>query len=244
MKAFDFLKSLHERLVPLAESIVFDKTATVDLHRLSLYGSLIEFAGGICTLLENQANIGVTSLLRSFIESYVELENLIRDPDYVKNMESSYSAEWLKVLKAAKAGGNPYLAGVAKSLDLDDQIEKHEGRLQELRKCGRPVLSIFAKFKAAGMEEEYRSLYNMLSSDAHSNMRALLGRHVEASGDDFDVVYYKDISLKACIYVLDTTAGLLVGISMKIHAQYASPNQDQVNQLHNELTNLRKEYAA
>ena len=94
------------------------------------------------------------------------------------------------------------------------------------------------------MEEEYRSLYNMLSSDAHSNMRALLGRHVEASGDDFDVVYYKDIPLEAFIYVLDTTAGLLVAISMKIHAQYASPNQDHVNQLHNELTDLRKEYAA
>ena len=244
MKAFELLKSNHDRLVPLAERIVFDKTVPLDLHRMSLYGSLIEFVGGICTLLEKQATIGVSSLLRSFLEAYVDLENLLQDPGYVKNMEASNSAEWLKILKAAKAGGNPYLAGIEASPDLDEQIRKHETSIQNLKKEGRSVLNVFERFRNAKMEEEYRSLYNMLSSDAHSNMRALMGRHVEPTTKDFEVVYYKDIPLESFLYIVDTASGLLAGISEEIHSKYASPALAEVRQLREELATARREYAA
>ena len=87
MNACERLEDFHDRLLALAGALTFDKRNTVDLHRLALYGSMLELTRGICTLLKFDARLGAPSLFRSFLEAAVELTNLLQDPGYVDNMD-------------------------------------------------------------------------------------------------------------------------------------------------------------
>ena len=107
-------------------------------------------------------------------------------------MELSKNEQWVKVLEEAKKGENPFLYDIYKWDMLEDELKKYKKEIEELRdKCFRQ-LNVFERFKKAEMENEYRSLYNFLSCEAHSNIRALINRHVDIKGNDFEVVFYKD----------------------------------------------------
>src|SRR5665648_1002199 len=62
--------------------------------------------------------------------------------------------------------------------------------IESKRKRGVPI--IFRSFEKAGMQDEYHSLYNILSNDTHSNIRALINHNLEIHEIDFRVIYYKD----------------------------------------------------
>ena len=129
-------------------------------------------------------------------------------------------ARWLKVLREAHSGENPYLASISELADLEDQIEKESAELEGLRDKGRPPLNVFQRFEKAGMINEYRSLYNFLSCDAHSNIRALISRHVTFNDSDFEITYYKDEPIEAFNSILGSSAGLLLQASLEMHNRY------------------------
>ena len=89
------------------------------------------------------------------------------------------------------------------------------------------------------MVQEYRSLYNSLSNDAHSNIRALVNRHIEIHDNDFLVVYYKQKRLEDYLTYLDSAAGLLTNASIKIHTFFNTDNLGDVEQLDAELGKIR-----
>ena len=94
------------------------------------------------------------------------------------------------------------------------------------------------------MIEEYRSLYNFLSCDAHSNIRALVSRHFDESGSDFDVVMYKDEPLESFAATLDSASALLLEASLETHKAFRSKHVAEVEALFKELQDLRKKYVA
>ena len=107
---------------------------------------------------------------------------------------------------------------------------------------GYKSLNIFQRFQRAGMVDEYRSLYNFLSNDAHSNIRALVNRHLEIHENDFTVVYYKDEPLEDYLLTLDSTAGLLVDASLKIHQFFETGAHSEIEKLSKELNEIRSKY--
>jgi hypothetical protein len=238
------LEDFHDRLLALAGALKFDKRNTVDLHRMALYGSMLELTRGVCTLLKFDARLGAPSLFRSFLEAAVELTNLLQDPGYVDNMNASHKDQWLKVLWEAQRGKNPYLASIAQVPELDAQIEKETAELKVLRDKGRGPLKVFERFKKANMEKEYKSLYNFLSCDAHSNIRALISRHLTFTENDFEVAYYKDEPIESFISILDSTAGLLIHASAEMHKRYQSGKDSDVREMMGELQCLRAKYVA
>lgn len=244
MNACETLENFHNRLLTLAGALTFNKRNTVDLHRLALYGSMLELTRGICTLLKFDARLGAPSLFRSFLETAVELTNLLEDPGYVDHMDASHKDQWLKVLREAQTGKNPYLESIAKLPELDAQIKKEAADLKALCDKGRGPLKVFERFQMAKMEREYRSLYNFLSCDAHSNIRALISRHLTFSTDDFEVAYYKDEPIESFIPILDSTAGLLLHASSEIHKRYNSGKDTEIQAMMSELNNLRATYVA
>lgn len=90
------------------------------------------------------------------------------------------------------------------------------------------------------MENEYRSLYNFLSCDAHSNIRALISRHVDIKNEDFEVVFYKDDPLEHHMSYLDTTAGIMVDSSGMIHEIFKTEQDVIVREFGEKLSELRK----
>src|SRR5262249_15157864 len=124
----------------------------------------------------------------------------------------------------------------------DAVIAQYQAALDALKAKGFVPLSIFARFKRAGQEHEYRSLYSLLSTNAHSNISALVDRHIEMDSDDFTVVYYKDEPLERYVLYLDSTAGVLSDASKCIHEFFHTGKLTVFQQLSSELTQIRSGY--
>jgi len=244
METFEALKAFHDRLLQLASALRFNKSDPVDLHRVALYGTLLELTGCMIHLIEHQGRTGVPSLFRAFLEAAIELRNLIKDAGYIDHMMASHVDQWLKVLQEAKKGTNPYLASIAASQDLDKQITDHEKQLGELLAREKRPLNVFERFKRANMVAEYRSLYNFLSCDSHSNIRALISRHIERGDNDFKVVFYKDEPIETFLATLGSTAGLLVEASLSVHEAFNSGSLAEIQKMREELSAMRAKQVA
>ena len=239
MDTFEKLKAFHDGLLPLAGNLRFNKYDPVDLHRIALYGTLLELTGCMIKLVQHNGRTGIPSLFRAFLEAVVELRNLTRDPGYIDHMNASYLDQWVKVLKEAKKGTNPYLASIGTWPHLDEQIADQENQIRALKARGKRPLKVFERFERVDMVKEYRSLYNFLSCDSHSNIRALISRHIERGDNDFKVVFYKDEPIETFLATLDSTAGLLIEASLSVHEAFNSGSLAEIQKMREELSAMR-----
>jgi hypothetical protein len=244
MDTFEKLKAFHDGLLPLADALRFNKHDPVDLYRIALYGTLLELTGCMIQLMQHNGRTGVPSLFRAFLEAAVELRNLTKDAGYVDHMNASYRDQWVKVLKEAKEGTNPYLASIGTFPDLDAQIADQEKQVQELEARGKRPLKVIERFERADMVNEYRSLYNFLSCDSHSNIRALISRHIERGDNDFKVIFYKDEPIETFLATLDSTAGLLIEASLSVHEAFNSGSLLEIQKMREELNAMRAKHVA
>lgn len=242
MEIFEFLKTVHDESIRLSKNIKFDKTHPRHRNLIALYGTLIELSGSIVTLIESKKRTGVPPLFRSMLEAYVELKNLHEKAQYGYYMQASYLDQWLKVLKEAKNKPNPYLKDIAGLNNLDAEIARHEAELLSLKTKGYSPLKVFERFQKAGMVPEYRSLYNFLSNDAHSNIRALVDRHLEIKGNNFQVVFYKDEPLEEFLTYVDNATYMLIDASKKIHEFFQTGLSPQIQALDDKLSQIRSRY--
>jgi len=239
---FEFLKSLHDKCLELSKEIRFDKKNPRQLHLIGLNGSIIELSGSITLLIDEKIAIGIPSLFRSMLEAFVELKNLCENAEYGYYMEASFVKEWLKIYREAKENPNPFLSEISKHDKLDSLITEYKKKLVSLKKRGYYPLKVEERFKRADMEDEYRSLYNFLSRDAHSNISALIGRHYEIDGDDFSVTYYRDVPIQSLVVYIDSVAGILVKSAGMIHGLFKTGTIKEIKALDKKLSVLRKKY--
>jgi len=239
MELFDYLKRLLAECLTHSKHIVFDKKCERHLYLVALYGSLIELTGSLIILIDNKHGTGVNPIFRSIFEAYVEFFNLDSDPEYVRYMKASYHEQWLKVEKEARKGSNPFLKSISESPDLEASIQECEVELDGLKEKGYRPLKIWERLKKAEMVDEYRSLYNFLSNDVHSNIRALLDRHLEIHENDFTVVYHKDRPLDDFLPPLQSTAEFLVDASLKIHQFFETKTYSAIEGLSKELDEIK-----
>ena len=137
MEILEFVKRLHDECIHHSEHIVFDKKHSRHLYLVALYGTLIEMAGSLTTLIEWNQRTGVPTIYRSILEAYVELKNLHENSEYAYHMDASYHCQWIKVFKEAKKKPNPYLKSISVIENLDENLQKSEQELTELKKKGR-----------------------------------------------------------------------------------------------------------
>ena len=242
MEALEFIKRLYDECIRLSVNITFNKKHPRHLYLVALYGTLIELTGCLIALIERKLRTGVRPIFRSILDAYVELSNLHVNPEYAYYMHASYYDQWIKLLKEAKTKPNPYLKKISQSQNLDAEIEDNESDLSKLKSNGYRPLKITERFERAGMINEYRSIYNFLSNDAHSNIRALVSRHVEIHENDFSVVYYKDEPLEDFLPYVNHTAELLIAASLKIHSFFETGAVTEVEKLEAELNEIRSRH--
>ena len=193
-------------------------------------------------LMRNKAKLGIPSLFRTFLETYVEFHNLVREPKYGYYMDASDLKEWLRVLKAARDTENPYLSTISALPNLPSIIFEKERQLQDLKAHGYNPLTIRQKFKRAEMLEEYLSFYNFLCTESHSNKRALINRHANISDNDYELVFYKNDPDERHLPYTDSVASLLISATINIHEHLESPARGKVNGLRQELEMIRSRY--
>lgn len=242
MGELDLLKKLHDSLLKFSRELTFDKSHPWHRNLVALYGSLIELSGSLRILLNERGKIGVPSIFRTFLETYVEFNNLLKDKNYGYHMESQYNDQWLRLLKEASKGTNPYLKPIAARPSLPQEIAEMEKKLVDLKSKGYSPLKIRERFEKAGMSNEYASMYNMVSTDTHGNIRALIKRHIEIKESDFDIVYYKDAPLDDFLTYIDSTCGMLVHAAIGIHELLGTEVLSEVRTLEDDLKMWRRKY--
>lgn len=240
-QVFEFLVRAHNSLQPLSTRLSFDKGHPLHRNVIALNGSIIELTGAVIALVDRRLITGVPVLLRSVLEAYVDLHNLIDAPAYGYALELGHIKEWLKLLHEAKTGKNEYLAAIGEAPDLDARITEWSRHRVALENKGHRSLRIEQKFQRAGMAKEYRSIYNSLCCDAHNNLRALVDRHIEMNSEGFEVVYYKAYTPEDSVIYVGTNAELLIRSCEKVHEFFHSPVLNEVKVLRQEFNVLRGE---
>jgi hypothetical protein len=186
------------------ETLKFDKSNEVHRVLVSLYASMLELAQSAIVLFEAKSHTGIDILLRSVVEAFVDIANLANTPAYIGVMQAEYHREWLKLAKGGIDTDNPYLAYFRDNPAAVAKLKDHESALRAIS-AKTPPRSKLEKFQAAGMEYEYRSIYNSLCNDSHNNLRALTARHFrKITEDEFEIVVFAQPNENDIIVSLDT----------------------------------------
>ncbi|MGD9671289.1 MAG: DUF5677 domain-containing protein [Hyphomicrobiaceae bacterium] len=239
----DYVKKLHDESVRLAHGLRFDKDLRADGMVVAYYMRLIELAGGIATLMDSPCKSSAGIVFRTFLETYVDMTNLLNDRDYVNNIAAAHHQKWVRVINNSTTG-NPFLSSIGSTEDVSKAKAEHEAKLEELKKKGFKPLHALDKFAKADMEEVYRSIYTFSSGATHSDFGAIIEHHLEKDGDDFRLVAYKDFDDNFFEAQWDRVASLLVEATARIHDRLKSTCGDEIKALQSELAELRKQGVA
>jgi len=239
VQAFQLLREMHKLAVREAAHLRFDKRNERDRNLVAVYCSLIELTSGIIVLISQRASACVPIAFRSLLEAFVDFQNLVKDPNYSQHLQAAHISEWLRLQGAATGGENPYLASLADLPELSADQQRNRETLAELASRGYKALSHFERFVRAGMEHEYRSIYNMVCSYSHNNLRALIDRHIEMSGDDFELVLFKREGPSELVMYVDSSLGLLLRASETMHEIYGRKGGEPFRQADERLLRLR-----
>lgn len=226
-----FFEEAFEEAKNLLTCLSFDRNNNVHRVVMSLYATIMEQVGEALNLLLSSKHSTIDIILRANFEAYVDLNNLCDNATYLANMQASYHEQWIKLARAGTAGNNPFLAPFA-SPEAQMKLAEHEAALQSLVDGGNPPLSIYDKFRRAGMENEYRSIYNSLCNESHNNIRALTRRHFRLNADGnptlviFDHVSDDDLAPSLMSYT-----GILISSTKRVHDYFETAGRDAVNGL-------------
>lgn len=194
-------KEIYDLALYKLKEVTFDKDHAWHRALVALYCSIVEYSETTIFLIDNNRIVGVPHIIRSLLEAHVDLLNLASDQKYGYFMEANYKYEWLKLLKEAQKRKNPTLVDLYlnPSIDIDKEVKKVESMLQEYKDNGARPLNQFQKFEKAGLEGSYRSIYNLLCSESHNNLRALIHRHISINEktNRFEVVIFENWTLSS-----------------------------------------------
>lgn len=243
-KTLRLLHELHSDALEMSRKLLFDKTHPQHRHVMALYGSILEFSSSIILLTKDGPKTALPIILRSLLEAYVDMLNLCDDPKYGYALEVSAEKSWLKFLREAVVGQNPYLEKVSATSNLQDNIKLHEQRLAAMKGKGGKVLIIEDKFKRAGLMHEYTTIYAELCSHSHNTLQALRGRHIEENDNNYEVIFYRLTSLDEVEHYLGIACTLLLKATERVHALLNNPCAEKIIEIRKRMDVIVKEHKA
>jgi Family of unknown function (DUF5677) len=144
---------------------------------LALHATVIELFAGCIALVECERVAAVPIVLRSLYEAVVDLNNLLQAPTYLERMEAAELKQRMELLVQGKT--NSLMRGFEQKVDISEEMKTAGTRITELERRGQGAVSIRDRCIAVGREDEYRTVYALLSLDVHNNISALGERHGE-----------------------------------------------------------------
>lgn len=243
-KTLWLLHELHSDAIEMSRKLLFDKTHPQHLHVIALYGSILEFSSSIILLTKDGPKTALPIILRSLLEAYVDMLNLCADPKYGYALEVGAEKSWLKFLREAGVGQNPYLEKVSATSNLQDNIKQHEQRLAAMKEKGGAALRIEDKFKRAGLMHEYTTIYAELCSHSHNALQALRGRHIEETESNYEIVFYRLASLDEVEHYLGIACMLLLKATERVHIFLGNPCVGKLSEMGRRMDVFVKEHEA
>lgn len=237
----EFLEKEISKLSRLATEFKFDASHPLHQHTTSLYGTILELSSSLIPLYKTEHYSGIPILLRAILEAFVDLENLCRDPKYGYSLTIGNIKESLKFLRVAIDDDNVYMSLIAQAPDLNDRIAALESEMEGLKAKGHQGLNKRQRFIKAGMEDEYRTIYNTLCSAAHNDLRSLRSRHMVIDEGSFSIEYFKTADDEELEVYFGIASELLLRASFSIHNLLKSGKSSELQKLRVELDKIRED---
>lgn len=248
--------ALLPKALPLFEDLVrevYEATATLRFNdksrqhilAVSLHGSVVEIAFGVLTVLKglNDVANGTAAwiLLRSLVEAYIDLLNIVSDPGYDEFMHAAFLDQQRRRVGIAQTRGttNPFLKSITGNPAVIQHGQWVESELQRLKQKGVAPLSVKERFDRAGQLNLYDGPYSSLSQQTHNNLGVLEARHMEPSPQGFAIHYFRDIPDEDVNMVLDTAAGVLANSLASLKSLLEGGTPTGLEGVTEKLTQLR-----
>jgi Family of unknown function (DUF5677) len=182
---------------------------------LALHGTTIELFAGCLALADTERAAAIPIVMRSLYEAAVDLENLLLNAEYLKNMEAANLAQIHELLVQGRV--NPLFRGLDQGSDTTANLRQFGNRLAELKRLGRGVLSIKDRCAAVNRDDEYRTVYALLTLDVHNNLAALGDRHFEDAGENGTIAIFGEGTGKSTESRLSLAMGYFLQSAAMIH---------------------------
>lgn len=182
------------------------------LYATTLHATVVELAAGCVRLLRRRDGTCSPLLLRSALEAYVDLHNLVDDPDYPDHMLAEWQYQRSRVLKSAvnRGADNPYLVNLAGNPHLQQGLDEAEAELKRLSDDGHGRLRVRERFDRVGELDRYETVYAHLCWRSHNNLPALAERHIEVASDGSrEVAFFRPLGESTIQMYADTLARIV-----------------------------------
>jgi len=205
-----------------------------------MYGNIVELSGAFLQLAETSHWVGTKTIARACLEASVSLQNLLDDDDYLKTLEAVSLHGLARRFRNACDEGNDFYRDIRAIPNRAQPQQEVAARLQVLQDEGFPHKSIFQMFEQANMADVYRSVYGVLSNEAHSGIDTLYARHLGVDRVlEFEV--YRDVDPADRYPEIDLVASILAVAHNNIHDRLNLPGANDAEALLNEFHELRRQ---
>ena len=229
------LETLLNKTIDLTGKIIFYKVIPQHSYLMSMHCSIIELSSCCIELLKIGQATAVPVIARSVLEAYADLKCLLLDENHWRFMHARHLKDKAKFIKVASEG-NQLLADYSRQINAEGELSAVQEELAGLKAEGiEPIKHISDRFKKAGMEAEYKSMYALLCNEAHNSQSALVSRHLEADGDGFRITLFKEQPIEDAAASIDVIAGTLAGSIADVVRFFSNEEVAEIQRLREEI---------
>lgn len=197
---------------------------------LALWARINALCDDTLFLVGGDRSVSLQILMRSTLETFVDLRCLLIDEEHVDCIFASEADSEYKNLSYYDAD-NPYYSHTSRP---SDEV------LGELRDEKKKSLSIYDRFKKAECGDLYRTVYNNLCRYTHGNVSALASKNFE----DDKIVIHTSIVDTDLVFTLSSTINVALSSTIDVFELFEidSDEREKCANLHARVKELCKKF--
>jgi hypothetical protein len=213
----DKIAALLKQVCQFLGAVRLNNHDSQSVYALALCSRIVELAEPAIMLFREGRDSSVPILTRTIYEGNIDLGNLTRDRSYLKTMAANHLAQRRKVMDyAASNPHSPYHQMLAGAEQFKSRHSQTRSEIDAFKAEDVREVSIYAKFDMAELNPEYRSVYSLLSGEAHNDIRVLENRHMFEDEKGIHVELFKPPVLADTIPELALLADVLHKLPEKL----------------------------
>ena len=184
----DEIASNLEKVINSIQDVISNKegvkNAPKEIYVASFFSTIIQYGRAITNSIKSDDLISIPPLLRCQFEAYVDLINLCKYENYHRVLYAIYLKQQEKMLQETfDNSDNPFFKDTIENIpDRGDEIKEKRKELKrvesEISNFKGDYTKVKTRFKYAGLEETYTSIYSLLCQDTHNDLLRLESRHL------------------------------------------------------------------
>jgi hypothetical protein len=239
-------RALLERMVAQStedlDHMAFERASAQHVVLACLYATILQSTKE-CMLLLTQPTITAPAVIRTIVEAYADFCALIKDPDHVQRMLSTYYGEQKRHLKSMIDNpNNPYHGDVARHIDPVARLADVKALLTEAKGRGHEPMTNADRFRWADQKDIHQVYYWLVCLPSHNSITSLESRHVENHADGrYDLVAVKENTPEQLCGYYDALAGIVADAGQRLHEFLSTTVAPGYAERKEELRRLRVE---